>query len=51
MKHLDDMVVNIRGRRMYLWRAVDDEGEALDVLVQSNCSRGRRRGVARGLEI
>src|SRR5271170_7179086 len=25
--HLDEMVVNIRGRRMYLWRAVDDEGE------------------------
>ena len=28
------MVVKIAGRRMYLWRAVDDEGEALDVLVQ-----------------
>ena len=24
----------IRGQRMYLWRAVDDEGEVLDVLVQ-----------------
>jgi putative transposase len=32
--HLDEMVVRIRGRRMYLWRAVDDEGEVLDVLVQ-----------------
>src|SRR5665213_2387879 len=32
--HLDKMVVRIRGRRMYLWRAVDDEGEVLDVLVQ-----------------
>jgi putative transposase len=28
------MVVKIGGRRMYLWRAVDDEGEVLDVLVQ-----------------
>ena len=28
------MVVKIAGRRMYLWRAVDDEGEVLDVLVQ-----------------
>jgi transposase-like protein len=28
------MVVRIGGRRMYLWRAVDDEGEVLDVLVQ-----------------
>ena len=27
------MVVKISGRRMYLWRAVDDEGEVLDVLV------------------
>ena len=32
--HLDEMVVNISGRRMWLWRAVDDEGEVLDVLVQ-----------------
>jgi transposase-like protein len=32
--HLDEVVVKIRGRRMYLWRAVDDEGEVLDVLVQ-----------------
>lgn len=32
--HLDEMVCWISGRRMYLWRAVDDEGEVLDVLVQ-----------------
>ena len=32
--HLDEMVVKIGGRRMWLWRAVDDEGEVLDVLVQ-----------------
>src|SRR5690242_20274177 len=25
--HLDEMVVRIAGRRMYLWRAVDHEGE------------------------
>jgi putative transposase len=31
---LDEMVVRIGGGRMYLWRAVDDEGEVLDVLVQ-----------------
>src|SRR5918992_2050653 len=29
------MVVSIQGQRMYLWRAVDSEGEALDLLVQS----------------
>jgi transposase-like protein len=32
--HLDEMVVKINGRRMWLWRAVDDEGEVLDMLVQ-----------------
>lgn len=33
-RHLDEMVAKIGGRRMWLWRAVDDEGEVLDVLVQ-----------------
>ena len=28
------MVVRIAGKRMYLWRPVDHEGEILDVLVQ-----------------
>ena len=32
--HLDDMVVVIRGRKFWLWRAVDNEGEVLDFLVQ-----------------
>lgn len=32
--HLDEMFVSIGGRRMYLWRAVDAEGEVLDILVQ-----------------
>ncbi len=32
--HLDEMFVSIDGRRMYLWRAVDAEGEVLDILVQ-----------------
>ena len=32
--HLDEMVVRIGGERMYLWRAVDHEGEVLDMLVQ-----------------
>ena len=33
--HLDEVFVPIAGQQMYLWRAVDDEGEVLDVLVQS----------------
>src|ERR1700716_4082294 len=32
--HLDEMVVRIAGKHMYLWRAVDHEGEILDMLVQ-----------------
>src|SRR5690349_13180579 len=32
--HLDEMAVLIAGQRMYLWRAVDHEGEVLDMLVQ-----------------
>ena len=31
--HLDEMVNKIRGRKHWLWRAVDDEGEVLDFLV------------------
>lgn len=33
--HLDEMFVLINGKRMFLWRAVDGEGEVLDILVQS----------------
>jgi DDE domain/Protein of unknown function (DUF2937) len=32
--HPDEMVVRIAGERMYLWRAVDHEGEVFDMLVQ-----------------
>jgi len=32
--HLDEVVVKIGGKRMWMWRAVDKEGEVLDVLVQ-----------------
>jgi putative transposase len=32
--HIDEVFVNIGGKQMYLWRAVDGEGEVLDGLVQ-----------------
>ena len=32
--HLDEMAIVIRGKRHWLWRAVDNEGEILDFLVQ-----------------
>ena len=33
--HLDEVFVGINGRLRYLWRAVDQHGNVLDVLVQS----------------
>ena len=32
--HLDEMVARIAGETVYLWRAVDHEGEVLDIVVQ-----------------
>jgi putative transposase len=43
--HLDEMVVRINGVRMFMWRAVDKEGEVLDVLVQ------KRRNKAAALKL
>ena len=39
------MVVRIGGKRMFMWRAVDKEGEVLDVLVQ------KRRNKAAALKL
>src|SRR6187549_457688 len=33
--HLDEVVITIAGTKHWLWRAVDQEGFVLDVLVQS----------------
>lgn len=43
--HLDEMAVKIGGKRMWIWRAVDDEGEVLDMLVQ------KRRNTAAALKL
>jgi putative transposase len=32
--HVDEMVLTIHGERHYLWRAVDQDGHLLDLLVQ-----------------
>jgi putative transposase len=37
--HLDEVVLTIKGEHHYLWRAVDQDGHALDVLVQSRRNR------------
>ena len=38
--HLDEMALKIRGERIWLWRAADDEGEVLDMLVQKRRHTG-----------
>jgi putative transposase len=38
--HLDEMAVMIAGTQFWLWRAVDDEGEVLDLLVQRRRDQG-----------
>jgi len=42
--HVDDVFMTGQGQRQYLWRAVDQDGDTIDILVQ----RGRhQRAVAR----
>ena len=42
--YLDELFVTIQGQLKYLWRAVDQDGDVLDILVQS---RRDRRAAAR----
>ena len=43
--HLDEMVSTIAGERVWIWRAVDDEGEVMDMIVQ------KRRDVGAALRL
>ena len=36
--YLDEVFVTLNGRQQYLWRAVDEDGDLLDILVQSRRS-------------
>jgi len=47
--HLDEVVITIRGRRHWLWRAVDQNGFVLDVLVQNRRDRTAARRFMRKL--
>jgi putative transposase len=42
--YLDEVFVTIRGRQQYLWRAVDEDGDVIDILIQS---RRNQRAAAR----
>jgi putative transposase len=37
--YLDELFVNIQGQRQYLWRAVDQDGDVIDILVQPRRDR------------
>ena len=39
--YIDEVFVKIQGKQQYLWRAVDQDGEVIDVFIQS-----RRDGAA-----
>ena len=41
--YLDEVFVTVHGRRQFLWRAVDQDGDLLDILVQSR--RDRRAAI------
>ena len=42
--HLDEVVITIRGKKHWLWRAIDADGDILDILVQTrrNAKAARR---------
>jgi len=37
--HLDELFVRIRGQQHYLWRAVDQDGDVIDILLQPRRDR------------
>ncbi len=37
--YLDELFVKIQGRQQYLWRAVDEDGDTIDILLQSRRDR------------
>jgi putative transposase len=47
--HLDEVVVTINGRKHWLWRAVDQRGAVLDVLVQSRRDKAAAKRLMRKL--
>lgn len=38
--HLDEMVSKVAGEHVWVWRAVDDEGEVMDMIVQKRRDTG-----------
>jgi putative transposase len=47
--HLDEVFIKVNGERKYLWRAVDQDGLVLDVLVQPRRDKAAARRFLRRL--
>src|SRR6266545_155733 len=47
--HLDEVFLTINGKHHYLWRAVDQHGNVLDILVQSRRNKGAAKKFFRKL--
>ena len=47
--HLDEVFIRINGERKYLWRAVDQDGNVLDILVQNRRDKAAARRFFRKL--
>ncbi|MDX3697869.1 IS6 family transposase [Streptomyces europaeiscabiei] len=47
--HLDEVFIKINGERRYLWRAVDQDGTVLDILVQDRRDKAAARRFFRRL--
>jgi putative transposase len=47
--HLDEVVVKIAGKKRWLWRAVDQDGTVLDILVQSRRDKQAAKRLLRKL--
>src|SRR5512142_1375809 len=47
--HLDEVVLKIAGKKHWLWRAVDQDGLVLDILVQSRRDKGAAKRLLRKL--
>ena len=45
----DELFVKVQGRQQYLWRAVDEDGDVLDILVQSRRNRRAAKRLFRKL--
>jgi putative transposase len=41
--HLDEVFVRINGEQKYLWRAVDQDGNVLDILVRNRRDKAAAR--------